>query len=147
MRFPLGSRSRMSVATLGIVLAALAGWTYWRFSAPVEVRLTSEVIGAPLDIEPVPAGLFTPPNKMVRVVFRVHNPGRTTRRLSGRVVIAPAAAETQVRIFAMQCGAYTEVEAGEIDEFAVVFSVSAAGLTGARRITLQHVFAPATEGS
>lgn len=147
LRFPPRGRGRTGFAALVIALTVLAGWAYWRFTAPIEVRLTSEVIGAPLDVEPVPAVLWAKPHKMQRVVFRVHNPGRTTRRLSGRVDLAPAAAEAQVKIFAMQCGDYTEVEPGAGDEFAVVFNVKAAGLTGVRHITLQHVFAPATEGS
>ena len=115
----------------------------WSFG---EVRLASEVIGAPLDVRPEPAVVSAKPNRMQRVVFRVHNPSQEVRRLSGRVELAPSAAEAQVSIFAMQCGEYTEVEPGASDTFAVVFSVKAAGLSGVRTITLRHVFAPATEG-
>lgn len=144
-RRPL-ERAGTAALVCTVALAALAGWTYWRYTAPVEIRLASEVIGAPLDIRPEPAVVSAEPNRMQRVVFHVHNPSQDVRRLSGRVELAPSAAEAQVSIFAMQCGEYTEVEPGASDTFAVVFSVKAAGLSGVRTITLRHVFAPATEG-
>ena len=139
-------RASTAALCIAITVAALAGWTYRRYTAPVEVRLASEVIGAPLEVRPEPAVVSAEPNRMQRVVFHVHNPSRDVRRLSGSVALAPAAAEAQVSIFAMQCGKYTEVEPGASDTFAVVFSVKAAGITGVRTITLRHVFAPATEG-
>ncbi|MCC7020236.1 MAG: hypothetical protein IT332_10800 [Ardenticatenales bacterium] len=139
-------RAGTAALSITFTVAALASWTYWRYTAPVEVRLLSEVVGVPLDVRPEPAVISAEPNRMQRVVFHVHNPGPDVRRLSGRIELAPADAETQVSIFAMQCGDYTEIEPGATDTFAVVFNVKAAGLTGTRAITLRHVFAPATAG-
>jgi cytochrome c oxidase assembly protein Cox11 len=123
--------------------ALVVGWWMARSPAPVRVTFNSQVIGPPVDVEPVPAELSARPGKMQRVVFRVHNSSSEVRRLKGSVALKPPAAVNQVKIFAMQCGDYALVQPGETREFAVVFRVDAPGQDGLREIAMRHIFQPA----
>jgi len=123
--------------------ALLGGLGLWRLRAPVEVRLASAVVGLDLEVSPEPARLSAVPGKMQRVVFEVHNPGPAAQAVTGSIAIAPASAERQVTVFAMQCGDWTTIAPGARDTFAVVFSVAPAGLRGRRALTLEHRFEPA----
>jgi cytochrome c oxidase assembly protein Cox11 len=121
-----------------------ASASLWRFTAPVEVRIVGEAAGLPLEIEAIPPVVYARPGEMVRVVYRIRNADTLPVSAHGKIDIEPTTAGSQVQLFRTSCAGLNTFQQSATDDFEVVFRVQAAGLTGARQITLRQVLARVT---
>lgn len=135
------------LAALPLLLLVVGGWVYWRYTAPVEVRLASNVNDLPFQVEVIPPVVLARPGEMVSVVYRISNQNITPLEAFGKVVVEPTEAKDQIKIFLTQCGGLNTFQNNYAQDYLVYFRVQAAGLTGAQEITLDHVFTRAAPAS
>ena len=131
------------VGAVALGLAAL-GWVYWRYTAPVEVRVDSTVADLPFEVETIPPVVQARPGEVIKVLYRIRNTDLMPIAAFGRVEIEPLGADGQIQIFLTKCGGLNTFQNGYAEDYEVIFRVQPAGLTGASRLTLQHIFTPAT---
>lgn len=135
------------IAALPLLLLAAGGWVYWRYTAPVEVRLASNVNDLPFQVKVIPPVVLARPGEMVSVVYRISNQNITPLEAFGKVVVEPKDAQDQIKIFLTQCGGLNTFQNNYTQDYLVYFRVQPAGLSGAQQITLDHVFTRAAPAS
>jgi cytochrome c oxidase assembly protein Cox11 len=132
------------LAAVLLAAALIGGWLAWRFLAPVTVTLTAEAKGLPLEIDILPPQVTVRPGEVISVTYRIRNTQILPYSAFGRVELDPPSAADQVQIFLTQCGGLNTYQASQAIDLAVVFRVQAAGLSGARFVTLRHTFEAAS---
>ena len=123
-----------------IAAAGCAAWIVWLYNAPVEVDLTSSIKDLPFEIQAIPPMVEASPGEMVSVVYRIRNDDPEPLEAFGSIEIDPPSASRQIQIFLTQCGGLNTYEHSYAQDYKVFFRVQAAGLNGATRITLRHLF-------
>lgn len=130
-----------------LVVIVAAGWLAWRFLAPVEVHLTSNVNDLPFEVQVIPPVVQAHPGEMVNVVYRIHNKNLTPLEAFGKIQIEPSDAADQIKIYLTQCGGLNTFQNSVSADYQVYFRVQPAGLTGAQAITVDHIFTRAAPAS
>jgi len=130
----------MWILLVGACIVIGAGWIIWRYTAPVEVRLTSSIQDLPFDVQAIPPAVEARPGEMVTVVYRIRNDDLEPLEAFGSIQIDPPSAGQQIQIFLSQCGGLNTYEHSYTQDYQVFFRVQPAGLTGVQQITLRHDF-------
>jgi cytochrome c oxidase assembly protein Cox11 len=125
---------------VGVAAAALGAFLFWRYTAPVEVRLYYSVNDLPFDVQTIPPVVYARPGEMVSVVYRIRNNDIEPLEAFGRIEVEPHSAAGQIQVFLTQCGGLNTYQHSYPQDYLVFFRVQPAGVTGARQITLQHTF-------
>jgi hypothetical protein len=141
---PPRRRWLVPAALLAALALAAGGWLAYRYTAPVEVRLASAAPGLPFEIEMLPPVVRVRPGEMVSVTYRIRNTNIMPIAAWGSVRIEPAEAVEQVDVFLTQCGGLNTFQNSVAEDYAVIFRVRPAGLSGATQLTLRHDFEPVT---
>ena len=136
-----------ALAALLVVVVLAAGWLAYRFLAPVEVRLASNVNDLPFEVQVIPPVVEARPGEMVSVIYRIHNKNITPLEAFGKIQVEPNDATDQIKIFLTQCGGLNTFQNSVSADYLVYFRVQPAGLTGAQAITIDHIFTRAAPAS
>jgi cytochrome c oxidase assembly protein Cox11 len=128
------------VVVVGLVGLAFGGWIYWRYTAPIEVRLTASVGDLPFTVQTIPPVLEVQPGQMVSVTFRIRNNDILPLEAYGKLFVEPTSATDQVKVYITQCGGLNAFQNSFASDYLVLFRVQPAGLTGQQQITLHHTF-------
>ena len=126
------------------IVVGVAAWAIWRYTAPVEVRLTGVANDLPFEIETLPPVVQARPGELVRAIYRIRNTDISPVVAYGQVEVDPDTASNQIQIFLTQCGGINTFQNGYPEDYEVIFRVQPAGLDGAQQMTLRHVFTRAT---
>lgn len=137
-------RHRKWIVFVLAVAVVAAVWLFWRYTGPVEVRLAGEVNDLPFEVETIPPVVQARPGEVVKVIYRIRNADIAPLAAYGVVEIEPGSASDQIEIFLTQCGGLNTFQNGYPEDYEVIFRVQPAGLSGASRVTLWHVFTRAT---
>ncbi len=132
------------LAVIGLVGLGLAGWVYWRYTAPIEVRLLASVGDLPFTVETIPPVIEARPGEVISVTFRIRNNDIIPLEAYGKLLVEPPSAQDQVKVYITQCGGLNAFENSYAANYLVLFRVQPAGLTGQQVITLHHTFTRAT---
>jgi cytochrome c oxidase assembly protein Cox11 len=124
----------------GVCVVVCAGWIFWRYTAPVQVRLASSVKDLPFDVETIPPVVDARPGEMVSAIYRIRNNDIEPLEAFGSIEIDPPSASQQIQVFLTQCGGLNTYEHSYTQDYRVFFRVGPAGLMGAQQITLRHNF-------
>jgi hypothetical protein len=137
---PVRLRRFWPLLIVALALAAVATWLAWRYTAPVEIVLASDVGDLPFEVAIEPPVVQAQPGEVVSVTYRIHNTHVLPLEAFGRIEIEPEESAGQVQIFYTRCGGLNTFQNNTSENYEVVFRVEAAGLSGASRIVLRHAF-------
>ncbi|MBI5877410.1 MAG: hypothetical protein HZB53_07150 [Chloroflexi bacterium] len=131
---------KIIITVAGLFLLVNAVWLGWRFFGPVTVYITYSQYNLPFTIETSPTVVSARPGETVSVIYRIKNNSMTPVNATGTLIIEPASATDQVKIFVTQCSGLNAYQANLPQEYQVVFRVQPAGLTGEQTLNIRHEF-------
>ena len=94
----------------------------------------------PFVVEMIPPVVAARPGEVISVTYRIRNTDLTPVEAFGRVEVEPASARGQIQVFLTQCSGLNAFQKNQVADYQVLFRVKPAGLAGASRLVLRHVF-------